>query len=110
MPTQYKRRGARAAAAALACALATGAFAADLAPLTRIEPQFPHEAASAGVETGHVRARMTVDASGEVSRVEILDATPRRLFERVVIRALSQWKFAPGADRRSMEIDIDFHR
>ena len=53
---------------------------------------------------------MTVDASGEVSRVEILDATPRRLFERVVIRALSQWKFAPGADRRSMEIDIDFHR
>jgi protein TonB len=57
-----------------------------------------------------VRARMTIDATGEVTRVEILDASPRRLFDRVVVRTLSQWKFAPGADRRAVEIDIDFRR
>ena len=111
MPNQSNHRGARAAAAAaLACALSTGAFAGDLSPITRVEPQFPYEASSAGIDSGHVKARMTVDASGEVTRVEILDAAPRRIFERAVIRTLSQWKFAPGAGGRSMEIEIDFHR
>ena len=98
-------------AAVLAWALSSGAFAAgDVAPVSRVEPEFPREAIAAGADKGRVKARMTVDAAGEVTRVEILDATPRRLFERVVIRTLSQWKFAPGSEGRLMEIDIDFHR
>jgi protein TonB len=107
VPKQFKRR---AAAALLAWGLAASALAADLTPVNRLEPEFPREAISAGADKGRVKARMTVDASGEVTRVEILDAAPRRLFERVVVKTLSQWKFAPGAADRSMEIDIDFHR
>ena len=104
------RRGAvPAAAAVLAWALSLGAAAADFAPVTRVEPEFPREAISAGADKGRVKARMTVDASGEVTRVEILDAAPRRLFERTVIKTLSQWKFAPGSDGRLMDIEIDFH-
>ncbi|MGZ5041439.1 MAG: hypothetical protein ACXWBQ_11910, partial [Usitatibacter sp.] len=77
MPIQNQdRRGARAAAAVLAWALSTGVLAAELSPVSRVEPVFPHEALSAGADTGHVRARMTIDASGEVTRVEILDAAP----------------------------------
>jgi protein TonB len=105
-----RRSLAPAAAAVLTWALCFGAVAADLAPLTKIDPEFPREAISAGAEKGRVKARMTVDSSGEVTRVEILDASPRRLFERVVIKTLSQWKFAPGGDGRLMEIEIDFHR
>ncbi len=53
---------------------------------------------------------MTIDASGEVTRVEIIEANPRRLFDRAVVKTLSQWKFAPGTDGRSMEIDVNFRR
>ena len=105
-----KRTRKSAVAALVAWAFASGAFAGDLTPISRIQPEFPREAISAGTEKGHVRARMTVDAAGEVTRVEILEAEPRRLFERVVVKTLSQWRFAPGAADRSMEIDIDFRR
>jgi protein TonB len=105
-----RRSGVLAAAAVFTWTLSLGAAAADITPLTRVDPEFPREAISAGAEKGRVKARMTVDASGEVTRVEILDAAPRRLFERVVIKTLSQWKFAPGGDGRLMEIEIDFHR
>jgi protein TonB len=104
-----RRSAVPAAAAVLAWALSLGAAAADIAPATRVKPEFPREAISAGADKGRVKARMTVDASGEVTRVEILDAAPRRLLERTVIKTLSQWKFAPGSDGRLMDIEIDFH-
>jgi protein TonB len=114
MPITEPRRGLiRPAATALAAwAFALGAHAAsnDLSPLARVEPEFPREAVSAGADKGHVRARMTIDRGGEVVRVEIIEANPRRLFDRVVVRSLSQWKFAPGSDGRSSEIDIEFRR
>jgi len=103
-----------AARPAVAAALFAAAFAAragsDLVPVSRVEPEFPREAISAGADTGKVRAKMTIDSTGEVSRVEIIDATPRRVFDRAVVKTLSQWKFSPGSDGRSMEIDVNFRR
>ena len=75
-----------------------------------MDPEFPREAISAGADAGKVKARMTIDASGEVTRVEIIDAQPRRLFDRAVVKTLSQWRFTPGSDGRSMEIDVNFRR
>ena len=103
-------RSILAAAAVLATALSLGARAGDLTPVSRIDPEFPREAMSAGADTGKVKAKMTIDASGEVTRVEIIEANPRRLFDRAVVKTLSQWKFAPGSDGRSMEIDVNFRR
>ncbi|MEP7070663.1 MAG: TonB family protein [Usitatibacter sp.] len=57
-----------------------------------------------------VKARMTIDASGEVTRVDIVDANPRRIFDRAVVKTLSQWRFTPGSSGRSKEIEIDFKR
>jgi protein TonB len=74
------------------------------------QPEFPREADRAGVNDGKVKARMTIDASGEVTRVEVLEATPRRIFDREVVRALSQWRFAKGGDARAMEVDLEFRR
>ena len=105
MTTQLKRIAAVAFFAA-----SFGAGAADLTPVSRVDPEFPREAVSAGADSGKVRAKMTIDATGEVSRVEILEATPRRIFDRAVVKTLSQWKFAAGSDNRSMEIDVNFHR
>lgn len=112
MRTQLKniRSIARPVAAAALLAAAFCARAGDLVPVSRIDPEFPREAISAGADAGKVRAKMTIDASGEVSRVEIIEANPRRIFDRAVVKTLSQWKFSPGSDNRSMEIDVNFHR
>ncbi len=99
-----------AAAAIITLFTALAAHSADLTPVSRVDPEFPREALSAGADTGKVKARMTIDATGEVTRVEIIEANPRRLFDRAVVKTLSQWKFAPGNDGRTMEIDVNFHR
>jgi protein TonB len=57
-----------------------------------------------------VKARITVDASGNVTQVEVLEARPRTLFDRSVIDALSQWKFAKGPAGRTLETQVDFRR
>ena len=79
-------------------------------PVSRVDPEFPREAIQAGVDKGTVKARMTLDASGKVTHVEIVEAVPRRLFDRSVVKALSDWKFNEGAAGRTVETDIEFKR
>jgi protein TonB len=101
--------------------LAAGAFVAGLLSLpalaapdativSKVDPEFPREAIQAGADKGVVKARMTVDGTGEVVRVEILEAQPRRVFDRAVIKTLSQWRFNSGSNGRTVEIDVNFTR
>jgi protein TonB len=108
-PVSSSLRG-RFAAIALAALLIAPPVLADAQLVTRVEPEFPREASQAGVDKGKVKARMTLDANGEVVRVEILEATPRRIFDRAVTKTLSQWKFNAGAEGRQAEVEIDFTR
>ncbi|MBL8523005.1 MAG: TonB family protein [Betaproteobacteria bacterium] len=84
----------------------------DVVPIisvvSRENPQFPREATRAGIEAGTVRARLTINAAGEVTNVAIVQAQPARVFDRSVQSALSRWKFNPGADNRSYETEIGF--
>jgi len=73
-----------------------------------VNPDFPREAAIAGVTTGTVKARMRVAADGTVSGVEIVQANPERLFDRAVTRALSQWKFEPTGVVRTVDHEVEF--
>ena len=59
----------------------------------RVEPTYPRQAISAGV-TGKVIAWVRVAPNGTVTDVTIREST-NRIFDREVIRALSQWKFNP---------------
>ena len=59
----------------------------------RVEPTFPRQAISQGM-SGHVTAWVHVAPNGTVTNVEIKTST-NRIFDREVIRALSQWKFNP---------------
>jgi protein TonB len=77
--------------------------------VSRVEPDFPREALQAGEEKGLVQARMTLDERGNVTRVEVLESRPRRLFDRSVVRALSQWKYNDGTAGRTVEIEIAFN-
>jgi protein TonB len=76
--------------------------------LSRVNPDFPREAAIAGYTTGTIKARMRVAADGTVTGVEIVQANPERVFDRAVTRALSQWKFEPTGAARTVDHEVEF--
>jgi TonB family protein len=45
-----------------------------------------------------------------VTRVEVLESQPRRVFDRAVVKTLSQWRFNAGTAGRLVEIDVNFAR
>lgn len=59
----------------------------DATPIVRIEPQYPIAAARDGKE-GWVQLRFTINELGGVDDVEIINAEPKRLFDKEAIRAL----------------------
>lgn len=76
--------------------------------VSREQPEFPKEAMRKGVDSAVVMARMTINASGNVTAVMIVQAKPLRLFDRSVKESLSRWKFNPGADGRTYETEVTF--
>jgi len=65
----------------------------EFKPLSRVNPTFPRQALQQGI-TGRVVAWVYVAPNGSVSNVEIKSSS-NRLFDREVVRALSQWRFNP---------------
>lgn len=76
--------------------------------VSREQPNFPRDALRAGIENGNVRARLTINAAGDVTNVAILQSQPVRVFDRTVQQALVRWKFNPGTDGRTFETEIAF--
>jgi protein TonB len=69
-------------------------FDGDLLPLQRIPPQYPRDAARAGV-TGWVQLEVTVNADGSVRGAKVTDAKPKGIFEAAAVQAVMRWKFKP---------------
>ena len=65
----------------------------EFKPIQRVNPAFPRQALQQGL-TGRVIAWVHVAPNGSVTNVEIKQST-NRLFDREVVRALSQWRFNP---------------
>lgn len=97
-------------AAATPTTLDASAATRAMTPLTREAPEFPREALNAGVQQGTVKARLAIDAAGHVTAVDILDAQPRRVFDRAVMRTLARWTFEPGASGRTTDVEVAFRR
>ena len=79
----------------------------DFKPSSRIEPTFPRQALQQGL-SGRVKAWMHVAPSGAVTEVEIKESS-NSLFNREVIRALSQWRFAAEPVGFIVEQEIVFN-
>lgn len=92
-------------AASFALAAALPAHA-ELKPVKRVDPVYPPEAARAGT-SGFVEVEYTVDASGKVSSVSVVNAKPARTFESAAVKAVKQWEFAAGSDGRG-KVRLDF--
>ncbi len=73
-----------------------------------VRPVFPRQAIRDGIQSGSIVAHLVIRPDGTVSEVRIIKAKPPRIFDREVIRALSQWRFAPEAVGFIGEVDIDF--
>ncbi|MEZ9038369.1 energy transducer TonB [Vibrio cyclitrophicus] len=63
-------------------------------PLYRVEPRYPAKALKRGAE-GFVSLSFTIDETGRPIDIEVIEANPRRMFEREAIRALKKYKYQP---------------
>ena len=81
--------------------------------LVRIDPKYPTQAAKDGIE-GWVKLSFSIDTSGAVIDVQVLDAEPKRIFDREAIRALKAWKYQPQMKdgkpiaQQGMQVQLDF--
>ncbi|MBA6289348.1 energy transducer TonB [Colwellia sp. MB3u-4] len=66
----------------------------DATPIVRIEPKYPIQAARDGKE-GWVTLSFTINEIGGVEDVDVIEAEPRRVFDREAKRALRKWKYKP---------------
>jgi len=84
----------------------------DIIPIVVIRPMYPRDAAMQGLE-GWVKVEFTITAIGTVKNPRVIDAKPKRIFNREAIRAILKWKFKPRVidgvpvDRPATQI-IDF--
>ncbi|WP_462158078.1 energy transducer TonB [Pseudoalteromonas sp. GB56] len=63
-------------------------------PLVRVPPQYPAAAARDGIE-GYVVLSYDISATGQVINAKVIDADPKRIFDKDALRALKKWKFNP---------------
>ncbi len=85
----------------------------EATPIVRIEPKYPVQAARDGKE-GWVRLSFTINEVGGVDDVEVIEADPKRIFDREAKRALRKWKYKPKivdgkpVKQPGMRVQLDF--
>lgn len=85
----------------------------EATPIVRIPPKYPPAAARDGKE-GWVKLEFTINEVGGVEDVKVIDADPKRIFDREARRALQKWKYRPkivdGVAVRQLgqQVQLDF--
>ena len=72
------------------------------------QPNFPATAARAGHTQGFVIARLSIEKNGSVSKVEIIDSNPKKVFDKEVVNALSFWKYAAISTPQTKMVELQF--
>jgi protein TonB len=69
----------------------------EATPIVRIEPKYPIQAARDGKE-GYVILSFTINEIGGVEDVKVIEAQPKRIFDKEAKRALRKWKYKPKVE------------
>jgi protein TonB len=86
----------------------------DATPIVRIEPKYPPQAARDGIN-GWVKLRFSIMPDGSVDEIEVIDAQPKRVFDREAIRAMKRWKYSAKVEngvalkQTGLTIQLDFN-
>jgi len=82
-------------------------------PLYRVQPRYPTKALRANKE-GYVVLSFDINESGRVTNIQVVQAEPKRLFDREAKRALKKWKYKPmlvngqAVSQLGQKIRLDF--
>jgi protein TonB len=77
--------------------------------LSREEPSYPKEALRQGIRAGHVRVRIQVGTDGTVAKADVVESSPRQVFDRSVLAAVKGWKYSPISEPTTTTVDIEFN-
>lgn len=64
-------------------------------PVQRSAMNYPSQARAQGLE-GYVVLSLLISASGEIEKVEVLEATPAGVFEESALAGIRDWRFEPA--------------
>ena len=88
--------------------LSTGLAVASPKVLKKVPPEFPAEAVRKNITAGTIRAKLMIAPDGKVSEVEVVEAEPKRVFDRAAIDALREWRFEASGDKQTHEQKLVF--
>lgn len=86
----------------------------DAQPIVRISPKYPSAAVKNGIE-GWVKLAFDINSLGEVINVKVLDAAPKRIFDKAAKRALKKWKYkakyinGEQVNQQNLSVQLDFN-
>ncbi len=92
---------------------AAGGSDRDAVPQVRIQPDYPIQARQKGIE-GWVDVLFTVGADGSVKNPVVVNAEPKKIFDRAAVQAVKGWKYNPkiedgrAVERRGLKVRIRF--
>lgn len=83
-------------------------------PVVRINPKYPISALRDGIE-GWVQLRFDINALGGVTNIEVIDAEPKRVFNKAAKQALRKWKYRAKSEhgntvaQKGLTVQLDFN-
>ncbi len=80
----------------------------EIAPIERVNPNYPQEAVNKGLE-GDVVLRFSVEPDGTTSNIQIVNSVHNGVFDQSAKNALSQWIYtAPNEKVEGLEVALTF--
>ncbi|MCZ4338228.1 energy transducer TonB [Shewanella colwelliana] len=85
----------------------------DAYPMIQVSPQYPVSAAQDGKE-GYVVVGFDISRTGRVENIKIIQAKPKRIFNRAAIEAVKKWKYKPKLEngeavhQLNQQVQLDF--